>query len=100
MNYRDKLYFRLKEKIPNNVISVLHLYFTRLIRHEIMANHFNPNNTLTNEWWNKTHFYIYHYKKIPIIIEHALNNLDKYLIFRFNANAPAFIAKKIDEINV
>lgn len=87
MNYRDTLYFRLKENIPNKVIPILHLYFTKRIPNQIMANHFNPNNTLTNEWWNKTHYYIYHYSKVCIFIEDALTTINNYM-------------KKIDEINI
>ena len=101
MNKRDMLYFRLKEKISNEVLSNLYKMTKNIIKNNNVAKHFNINVIyLTNQWWNKTHLYIYSYNELLNIIEIAMLPIfkpiaisDNIPVFNFSngATIPLFI---------
>ena len=73
MNKRDKLYFRLKENISNDIISKLYKLCKNIMKNNDVAKHFNIHiNYLTNKWWNMTHLLIYSHNNLSSIIELAL----------------------------
>lgn len=73
MNKRDNLYFRLKKNISNDVLLNIYKMSKNSMKNNNIAKHFNINvNYLSNQWWNRTHLFIYSYLELINIIEIAM----------------------------
>ena len=108
MNNRDSIYFSLKEKVSNKVLSNIYKLSKNTIKEIEVYNHFNINvSYLSNSWWNKTHLLIYKYNELVNIIQISLipifnntvNSQTSNSAFKFSNGATFPLIKPIKRLN-